>query len=212
MSSAAQVAYAVAVFISAFLNLGSAFVYAYWTWRGRTQSATATWILLLMMASFGTWMYWTSPSHSLTGNVSFLAGGVNVVIIFMTVIATRVRDGTIRQVVFEPVQRICLVGGAIITGAWLVTDREHTLVSYVLVQLLGVMAYIATMRRLWRFTNTTEPYSLWVAAFVGCLSALYPAIEKHDVYAWIYLGRATPSTLGMIVLLWRIKRRMRVAP
>lgn len=199
--------YKTTVFLAAALTVGAAVEYARWTWRGKTQSSPATWILMMGMMLLGSWMYWSNPRHSLTGNVGLLSGAINVFIILVTVLIRRVRDGTIKELAFDPVQRFCLIGGAVIVTAWLATDRSNTFLSYVFVQLLGVVAYGATARRLWRATTSTEPYFLWVCTFLSCLSALYPAIVKHDVFSWIYLGRATPSTLGMILLLWRIKHR-----
>ena len=53
-----------------------------------------------------------------------------------------------------------------------------------------------------------EPPVLWWAVFLGCLFAIYPAWVRSDLFAWIYLGRAIPSTALVIFLIWRIEKRL----
>lgn len=198
----------VSAFLAAFLSTGSALVYAVWAWRGQTGSAPATWLLMFTMMVMSSWMYLTSPHHSLTGNVGLLAAAVNTTIILGAFVTRRWFGEAVGGWAFDPVQRLCLGVGTIIVAGWLITKRDNTLLAYCLVQLLGVVAYAATAHRLWRATATPERSFLWVCAFLGCLAAVYPAIVRRDVYSGIYLLRAIPSTLGIIFLLRRIKRRM----
>lgn len=200
--------YILTVFIAALLSTGSGVIYAGWIWRRKTDSAPATWVLMFVMMGMASWMYLTSPRHSLTGNIGLLAAAVNTTAILVAMLARRSLDGTLGELAFNNVQRFCLGSGVVIVAGWLVAKQSHTFIAYCLVQLLGVVAYAATVHRLWRATATTERYMLWVCGFLGCLAALYPAIVRRDIYSGIYLLRAIPSTLGMILLLWRVKRRM----
>ncbi len=203
-----QVIYTISVILAAVLSIGSSIVYAVWMWRRQTGSAPATWILMFVMMTMASWMYLTSPRHSLTGNIGLLAAAVNTIVILAAMLTRRALDGTLGDVAFNRVQRFCLGSGAVIVAGWLIAKQSHTLVAYCLVQLLGVVAYAATVHKLWRVTETSERYLLWICGFLGCLAALYPAIVRRDIYSAIYLVRAIPSTLGMTFLLWRIKRRM----
>lgn len=200
--------YNIAVFLAALLSTGSGVVYACWIWRRQTGSAPATWVLMFIMMTLASWMYLTSPRHSLTGNVGLLAAAVNTTAILSAMLARRWLDGTLGELAFNWVQRFCLGSGALIVAGWLIAKQSNTFVAYCLVQLLGVVAYAATVHKLWRATETSERYLLWVCGLLGCLAALYPAITRNDLYSKIYLLRAIPCTLGMILLLWRIKRRM----
>ena len=144
-------------------------------------------------------MYIHSPQSSLAANIAVAAGFVNVVVILAGVLFTHLRQGTLR-ISFDPTQRICLLSGALIFGLWLVTKRP--LLSYTLVQLIAIAAYIATVNKLKRASHSTEPLFLWVAALLASLVALCPAWVKKDVYAYIYLARAIPSTIIIIVLIF----------
>lgn len=153
-------------------------------------------------------MYWASPRKSWTANIGVTTGLANIVVILIGVIATNVRDGTL-QVAFDRVQRWCLAFGAMVVVFWFFTDQP--LVAYALVQVIGIIAYAATVRRLWGAERSTEPLFLWISVFLAALCSIYPAFVKHDAFAWIYLVRAVPSTAFMVILIARIKRRMRVA-
>lgn len=200
--------YTATVFLAALLSTGSGVVYAWWIWRRRTGSAPATWVLMFTMMTMASWMYLSSPRHSLTANIGLLAAAVNTTAILIAMLTRRLLDGTLGELAFNPVQRFCLGSGVAIVAGWLIARQSHTLIAYCFVQLLGVVAYAATAHKLWRATETTERYMLWVCGFMACLAALYPAIVRRDIYSAIYLVRAIPSTLGMIYLVWRIRRRM----
>jgi hypothetical protein len=159
---------------------------------------------MILMASLSTAMYWSNPRKSWTGNIALLSGAANVVIILTGVIATNVRNGTLR-VAFDRVQKICLGLGAAVAIFWAVTDRP--LVAFASVQVIGLIAYGATARRLWRAKGSSEPLFLWVSVLLSSLSALYPAWVRHDTFSWIYLARTLPATTGMIILIVRSRRR-----
>ncbi|MBP9762000.1 hypothetical protein KBD34_00095 [Patescibacteria group bacterium] len=163
---------------------------------------------MFTMMAMASWMYLSSPRHSLTANIGLLAAAVNTTAILVAMLVRRSLDGTLGELAFNRVQRFCLGGGAVIVAGWLIARQSHTFIAYCLVQLLGVVAYAATAHKLWRATETTERYMLWACGLGACLAALYPAVVRWDIYSGIYLARAIPSTLGMIWLIWRIKRRM----
>lgn len=194
--------YIITVSASAILLIVGAIDYALRAWRRETRPALATWIIMFAMMSMSLWMYFHSDKKSWTGNISVTAGFVDIAIILIGVIATNLRDKTLR-VAFDKVQRWCLVGGAVIMVLWFITKRP--LLSYTLVQLLAVVAYIATVKKLWRATTSTEPLFLWVAVLTANLCALYPAWVKNDPFSWIYLVRAVPANALMLWLIIRIK-------
>ncbi len=175
-------------------------------WRGSINPVPATWILLLMMISISFFMYWESPNRSLTANIALTANFFNILMILIGVIVTNIRNGTLK-VQFDVVQKWCLSGGVTVVLLWSVTDNP--LMSYSLMQVIAVIAYFATAQRLWKAEHTTEPYFFWTASLVSNLCALYPAWVHNDVFSWIFLARAIPSTTLLMYLIFRIKRKTR---
>lgn len=173
-------------------------------WRRSINPVPATWILLLVMISISFFMYWQSPSRSLTANIALTANFFNITMILIGVLVTNFRNGTLR-VQFDTVQKWCLAGGVLVVALWSITNDP--LVSYSLMQIIAIIAYFATAQRLWRAEQTTEPYFFWIASLISNLCALYPAWVHHDLFSWIFLARAIPSTALLIFLIWRIKSR-----
>ena len=168
------------------------------------RPALATWILLTIMISLTWWMYWQSPRRSWTGNIGVNAAMINYAGILIGVLAANIRYHTL-LVAFDAVQKWCLARVGIVMF-WSITDQPLT--SYVLMQCLALIAYVATVKRLWRASQSTEPMFFWVATILANLCAIYPAWVKHDLFAWIYLARAVPSTMLVIYLIARIKKKM----
>ena len=171
--------------------------------RGETSPVPATWILMMAMMLLSLWMYLQSPKSSLASNIGVTAGVVNVGIILIGVMYTNIRQKRLR-ISFGRSQRTCLLSGVAIYLLWLITKKP--LLSYTLVQLIAVAAYVATVQKLRKSKQSTEPIFLWVAALLGSLAAIYPAWVKHDVFACIYLARAIPSTIVILVLISKGRR------
>ncbi len=198
--------YQVAVLITAGLILISAVDYVRRAWRGETNPVPATWILMMVMISLSCWTYWQSPSRSWTSNIAVPASVPNVAYILSAVLILNARRGSL-VVAFDRVQRWCLFGGAGVVVFWFIT--KNALVSYILVQCIGLIAYAATARRLWYAERVTEPLVFWVCILFANLCALYPAWVRDDMFSWIYLIRTIPTTSGMIFLIARAQRRMK---
>lgn len=198
--------YEVAVLATVILTAVSAADYIRRAWTRETNPALATWVLLQIMIGLTCWMYWQSPRRSWTANIGVNVGAASCLGILLAVLASNIRYGTL-NVAFDAVQKWCLAGGALIVAFWSVTKQP--LHSYVLVQCLALVAYAATMKRLWRAERSTEPLFFWVATLLANLCALYPAWARNDPFAWIYLARTVPSTTLVVYLIIRVKRKMR---
>lgn len=197
--------YEFTVLAAAVLMLVSAVDYVRRMWVRETNPVPATWILMMVMMGLSFWMYWNSPRKSWTANIGVTSGMVNVIIILTGVVVTNICHGTLR-VAFDRVQKWCLAGGAGVVVFWFFTDQP--LVSYSLVQFVALIGYFATVKRLLKAECSTEPLFLWIAILCAMLCALYPAWTKNDPFSWIYLARAIPSTIFVIYLIARIKRKM----
>lgn len=194
-----------AVIITSLLFLFSAAKYVKLTWRYEIDPTPATWAMMLVFFSLSAWMYWMTPEHSLEGNIGNLAGLVNVFIIFAGVIGLHLRDKTL-SVAFDSFQKKCLIMGALIVTFWFVTREGE--VAYILTQVLALVAYIPMVRRLWTAKKPTEPFFLWSLALIACFASLYPAIVLKDKLAWIFLGRAIPSSILVMALIKRSERSL----
>ncbi len=190
------------VLVTILLKVVSSIHYVYCAWTRRTSPVPATWILLLTTMALSLWMYWHSENKSWTANIGLMAAFGSTVCIFVGVIASHIRHKTL-VVTFNRVQKGCLMAGALIVLFW--TFTRQPLISYVLVQCIALVGYFATVQKLRSVTSSTEPLFLWVCVLLSGLSALYPAWVKSDVFACIYLGRAIPSTVLMVLLIAKIK-------
>ncbi len=197
--------YEAAVLATVILMIAAAADYVRRAWIRQTTPTPATWILLVVTMTLSFWMYW-EKNRSWTANIGVPAALVSVTIVLIGVTLVNKRDGTL-TIVFDPVQKWCLIAGGAIFVLWTVTHQAF--VAYTLVQSLALIAYSATAIKLWNARQSREPVLFWYTILVGSLCAIYPAWVKHDPYAWVYLARAVPSTSFMIFLIVRIKRRMR---
>lgn len=194
--------YEITVVIAVVLLLASAVHYAKLAWQKPENPVLGTWILIAVMISLSFWMYWVSPKKSWTGNIGVTGGFLNIWIILFGVISAKMRKGILR-IAFDRLQKVCLAGGVIIVIFWFLT--KEPLISYILVQIIGLVAYVATVKKLWNAPKTTEPLFLWSAVLFANLCAVYPAFVRDDTFSWIYLARAIPSTSGVVFLIARLK-------
>ena len=198
--------YEICVYTALILLLVSGVDYVYRAWIGETNPVPATWILMETMMVLSFWTYWSSPQKSWTANIAITAGLVNVTIILIGVITTNIRRKTLK-VSFDKVQKWCLVGGAGVVIFWMYTGQP--LASYTLVQCVALIGYIGTVKRLLRAEKSSEPIFLWVAVLSASVCAIYPAWVKKDIFSWIYIARAIPSTILVIYLIARVKTKTR---
>lgn len=127
-------------------------------WIGKSSPVPATWILMFVMILLSFWMYWESPRKSWTANIGVTAGMVAIGFILAGVIAANIRYGALR-VAFDKVQKWCLAAGGVTVVLWSFTDNPF--LSYILVQVVGVVAYIATVKKLWRAESAPRSQSFF---------------------------------------------------
>lgn len=199
-----------AVVLSSVFSAISAIEYVYLAWKKVTEPTPATWILMFVSFSESVWLYWHTANHDLAGNIANIAGWFNVTFIFCGVMSRHWLDNTLR-IAFSPFQKKCLRRGGYIILIWLITVilgvPYGAEVAYVLTQVLAVIAYIPTVRKLREAEKSPEPITVWIAAFLGCLCAIYPAVVLHRWQAWVYLARAIPSSSYVIYLIHRLNVR-----
>lgn len=196
--------YEISVVVTVIFMIVAAVDYVRCAWNRKTEPVPSTWILVVMGMTLSLWMYWVSPSKTWTGNIGVISAFVNTSAILAGVIAANIRWGTLR-IAFDDEQKYCLAAGGGVFVFWYLTDQPF--VAYILVQVIVLIGYYLTMKKLWRTRQCTEPLFVWVAVLAASLTALYPAWVKGDVFAGIFLARAIPSTALLIFLIAKIKRR-----
>ncbi len=188
--------------------MASSIYYVYLVWVRVIVPVMATWILMGLMMGLSFWIYWNSPDKSWSGNVGITGGIFNVGVILVGIIAFNVKN---RQsiIALSGIQLFCILLGVLVAILWLLTEKG--LLSYGLVQLIALIAYVATAARLWRATKSTEPISFWAMILLGNFFAIYPGWVKFqtkgELFGFIYLARAIPCTILIIYLIWRIRGR-----
>ncbi len=202
--------YNASIYVSLLLIIFSSLYYVYYAWQGKTKPVPTTWILLLvtMVLTLFFAMKGSGGIKNWTEYIAIIYAVINVGIILPGVIATNIRNGTLK-IAFDRFQIGCLYAAGVVVIVWYFTNQ--LLLSYLLIQSIALIAYIATAQRLMKVETTTEPMLYWIGAFLANLIAAYPALVKWNIYAWIYLVRAIPSVFFIIYLIWRIKNRMKYA-
>lgn len=202
--------YEVTFLIVATLILASSVDYVRRMWRRNaegnreTDPKLATWILLVVFISLSTWMYCHSSRVSLKGNVALFASVFNIGTILVSVILVKWKDGKL-FVKFDLSQKLCLLGGGLTVAFWFITHDPFW--SYVLVQIVALCAYSATIVKLWNAVGSFEPVPTWALTLIAFLFAAYPALVDHDKFAYVFLIRGIPSTAFMVFLIVRAKAR-----
>lgn len=198
--------YNIIVAVTALLLVASGVHYVRQSYRDEVDPVMSTWILLFAMMTLSLTMYWHKPNKTWGGNIAVTAGFVNLLIILVGVTWVKWRKKTL-AVAFTTRQKWCMVAGFVIVPVWMATNNP--LMAYVLVQVIGLIAYKGTVDKLTLAVTlankgeriSTEPLTLWVCVLVASMLAIYPAYHNEDVFAWVYLARAVPSTAYVIYLI-----------
>ncbi len=196
--------YLASVLLASLLSMVSALYYSHRAWTRKSQPALATWISMLLATILAFVMYWTdNPTRSWGGNVGLTMGLINVATIFVVVLAAALRDhGSVR---FSTFQKYSLCASALLGCYWFVT--REALIAYCYIQAILLIAYVVTVQQMWVKASTNETYTFWLMTFGVNCGAVYPALVMRDQFAMIYIARALPSTIGMLLCIRHVRRR-----
>jgi hypothetical protein len=177
--------------------------------EGKWIPAETTWILLSTMLCVSALMYLVSPARSLTKNIALTAGVANNLLILNGVLKGKRLAGLWKK--FTGLQKASMIGSGLALVYWAATVGRYPVRSYTAVQVVGLLAYVGTVQKLFTAKRVTEPMSLWVSVLLASLCAIYPAYVMNDLFAKIYLARAIPSVIIVIGLIARARRRERLS-
>lgn len=131
------------------------------------------------------------------------AGYVNVTIAMIAVLGTKLFNGDFIGD-FNNFQYACLILSIVVLAIWKVTSNAQ--LSYVLVQLVAVIAYIPMFHRVLVSEVQTESNVLWIAILFASLTAIPKVWEGYkknkDWLSIIYIGRVIPTNIGLVYLVF----------
>ena len=198
--------YELAVLLSALLTCLSAACYVWYMSLEVIEPKLATWILVEMALVLSMWMYMTDPHSSWHANIGLVSGLFGTGAMLLAIAGVHVHKHTL-HLAFDKTQICCLCAGFLIVFFWFVTNQRF--LSYVLVQLVALTGYLATIAPLARATRNTEPMLPWILSLVASVLAVYPAIVMNESFAYIFLIRTIPSISFVIILMIQAERRER---
>jgi len=194
------------------LLIGSALWYSLLTIAGDIHPVTTTFILALIYFTISEATYWskakkneieTGEKTSIWNNMAMHAGYVNVIIATLVVIGVKVWNGNFIAD-FNNFQYICLILSAVILTIWKLTNNAQ--LSYVLVQLVAVIAYIPMFQRVIVSEVQTESNVMWVAILFASLTAIPKVWEGYrknkDWLSILYIARVIPSNTALVYLVF----------
>ena len=122
-------------------------------------------------------------------------------IIFLALTSRRALDGDL-VADLTPFHWVSLGAcGLILFGWW---KTKNATLSYCLMQVVALIAYLPTIARVLHADTQTESNILWGAILLSSLVAVPSAIraykERQDWLGFVYLGRTIPSNLIMVYL------------
>ncbi len=167
----------------------------------------ATWILFAVASSLSLWTYLHSKNHSVAANVG---NAVDPLASWSAVfILAYYSWRRWRRVVFEfnRVQIGCLIAVGLILIYWFWTSNE--MYANLAVQVIIVVGYVLTIRKLRPAPRNTEPIGAWVAIWLGSLISLIPAWASPNILPKVYAIRAIICIFVLFVFMIRAELRGR---
>ncbi|MCB9809230.1 hypothetical protein H6776_02415 [Candidatus Nomurabacteria bacterium] len=143
-----------------------------------------------------------NPKWSFTANIGLVGAIVSawgVLVVLVTKLLMEKRFG----VEFTRFQKWTVAISGIILIFWCITE-DH-LISYSLLQLSALIAYIPVIKKLWGAKHNPESLIFWGSLFLSTCVASYAAWERQDLESWIYIGRAIPASGTVLFLLIRLQ-------
>ncbi len=176
--------------------------------HGKAHPPIATWIIFEIGVIMSLVTYLSAPYHDLVRNIANTTDCLAVTFILGTLITKNRKEG----VRFHPNEWICLAVSVATFAVWLKVHMP--LVGVMGFQVVMTVAYYPTYHRLWNWkrSGTPEPPSIWTAEMAAAILGIYVAASGRDLLATLYPIRAMLMCFTVLVFIWRLKRKQRLAP
>lgn len=195
--------YQTSVWITAIVMMAGSFYYCFEIKKGTVSPPPATFIIAAGTFSLSLFMYSRKSDWSFSANIGLTSAFLSAwtVCIYLTI--KLLKEGKFFLSI-NNWQKFALISASVVFIVWIITDNAF--VSYVLLQLAALIAYTPVIQKLWNAKKNSESLTFWTSLMLSSVVASYAAYERNDIEAWIYILRAVPSTLLVIILILRVKR------
>lgn len=109
------------------------------------------------------------------------------------------------KVVFSKFERYCLLVSYAIAVFWFVTMNSFW--TSIIAQIILVVGYFPTVRKIKEAGRNTEPFSIWILALVNGFLSLHPALASGKLLSIIYSVRAIVSISVLLVIMYVHERK-----
>lgn len=195
--------YQFSVWTTAIIMMAGSFYYCYEIKKGTVSPPPATFIITAVTFTLSLFMYSRKPNWSFTANIGLTSAFLSAWTICIYLTIKLLKEGKFFLSI-NNWQKFAFTSALVVFIVWIITDNAF--VSYVLLQLAVLIAYTPVIQKLWNAKKNSESLTFWTSLMLSSLVASYAAYERNDIEAWIYILRAVPSTLLVIILILRVKR------
>lgn len=180
--------------------------YIWLTVRSRIEPTLATWLIFSTGTTLSLASYIATGRYSVVSNIANFVDVLMTWLIAITVACSRGRAAA----QFSRSEIGCLAGAASIICFWVATGDHRA--ANLAVQILLLVGYLPTVKRLWRADANTESPGIWLVVWVAAAISLYPPVRDEDRLATIYAARALIAVSLLPGLIIRAHRRIRQVP
>lgn len=196
--------YLATVWISAIIMMLGSIWYCYLILKNKVQPPPATFIILSFTFPLAFYMYAQKPGWSYTANIGLTTAIASVWLVAIFLIGKLLYERRL-HIEVNKFQRATIIASALIIGFWFISKDQLT--SYILLQVSALISYIPVVKNLSKAEKNKDSLIFWISLFLSTCVACYAAYERNDLQSWIYIGRALPSTLTVVILMIRIEIR-----
>lgn len=159
----------------------------------------ATFIVATVTFVLAIFMYSKKPEFSVKSNIALFSSALSAFIVLLVLFVKIGSD----KIVFNNLQKGCLLFCLGIVMVWFITDNPF--VSYVLLQINALISYLPVYERNLKAQRNQDSFILWTSILFSNIVASYAVWEKGDLESWIFIARAVPSTLLVVLLMVRLE-------
>lgn len=187
--------------LTVLIMFGGAFWYCLLIHQKSIHPTLATWVVGFVAATLSYSMYWDAPHHSIEGNISNLMAMLTISTITILLVWTLWRNHLL-GLEFTPWQKGCLAGAAMITWFWFQTNNAW--VSFCLIQLLFVIAYIPMIEKLKSLGENTDSTLMWASVMAGSMLGMVPSALKGDELGILNAVRSILCSGFSFHMMWKL--------
>lgn len=196
----------ITVWTAAIIMMLGSFWYCYLILREKVSPPPATFIILSLTFPLAFYMYMQKPDWSFTANIGLTSACLSVWVVGATLLTKLSLQKKLR-VELNRFQRITILASLLILVFWFVTKDSR--IAYILLQVSALIGYIPVIQKLWKATENKDSIIFWLSLFLSTCVSSYAAWERNDIESWIYIIRAFPSVLLVVILMIRVELRSR---